>query len=260
MQSELNFGVIDSPLAGMRLYLSGSFRPDFKFKRDLAKYLEHDFGAKMMSESGSAGLLGLSKDTCAIVVDGQLEEKDQYKLEALDFDGYCIPVLTWDELKDILSGKREAHLAAPSKNLSITYDKLFHLRFSPITHLEGEGFAHPLGMKEVYVDKDIPGLYLLEQALGNIGAYTSVSFDPKKTDYCLLTRQCIERLRGGQKDAYIRGIEQRYNTSSEVKFTCKFLLEDELVGWLERRAREIGDEVSLDYITRYIRGRQTTPL
>ena len=90
------------------------------------------------------------------------------------------------------------------------------------------------------------------QSLGNIGAYSNFEFDPKSIDYCWLKNETINKLKKGEKDEFIQIITEKYNSSAANKFTYKFIIESEAVFWMLFRAKEIGDNVSLYYLNKYL--------
>ncbi len=235
-----------SPFCGARVYLSGKFSME---KKEIVALLDGN-GAVLRSEQSNA-LLGLSKETCVIIVGENRLVNDLVEAERLSFNGYNIPTISEAEMRTILSGDKEANFPKPIKNVDINYDFLFTSRFSPIVHLNFHELTHPLGKKDIFLYEVKGESHLLRTCLGNIGAYTSNDFDPNSTDYCWLRKETIEKLKRNEKDNFIQIITDKYNTSNSSQFNYKFIIEQEVVFWLENRAREIGDAISLDCITRY---------
>lgn len=238
-----------NPFDGVRVYLSGTFSVP---QSVIFSQLE-DAGAivKSIGPKGAIAPLNLAKTTCVIVTGKKQSESDLVKIEMLSHDGFHIPIITEDEMRLIISGKKEASFPLPTKKVDITFDFLFNSRVPKIIHFNFYEYTHPLGMKELFVH-DIQGKKdLLLQSLGNIGAYSNFEFDPKTIDYCWLKKETIEKLKKGEKDEFIQIITNKYNSSNSDKFSYKFIIESEAIFWMEYRAREIGDKISLDYITRY---------
>ncbi len=237
------------PFDGVRVFLSGTFSvPQSVIVEELI-----DAGAIGQKIGPKGGMLtqSLAKTTCVIIAGKKQNESDLLKIETLAHDGYHIPIITEDEMRLIISGKKQASFPLPVKNVDITFDFLFNSRVPKIIHFNFYEYIHPLGMKELFMH-DIKGKKdLLLQSLGNIGAYSNFEFDPKTIDYCWLKKETIEKLKKGEKDEFIQIITNKYNSSSSDKFTYKFIIESEAIFWMEYRAREIGDKISLDYITRY---------
>lgn len=237
------------PFDGVRVFLSGTFSvPQSVIVEELI-----DVGAIGQKIGPKGGMLtqSLAKTTCVIIAGKKQNESDLLKIETLAHDGYHIPIITEDEMRLIISGKKQASFPLPVKNVDITFDFLFNSRVPKIIHFNFYEYIHPLGMKELFMH-DIKGKKdLLLQSLGNIGAYSNFEFDPKTIDYCWLKKETIEKLKKGEKDEFIQIITNKYNSSSSDKFTYKFIIESEAIFWMEYRAREIGDKISLDYITRY---------
>lgn len=237
------------PFDGVRVFLSGTFSvPQSIIVEELI-----DAGAIGQKIGPKGGMLtqSLAKTTCVIIAGKKQNESDLLKIETLAHDGYHIPIITEDEMRLIISGKKQASFPLPVKNVDITFDFLFNSRVPKIIHFNFYEYIHPLGMKELFMH-DIKGKKdLLLQSLGNIGAYSNFEFDPKTIDYCWLKKETIEKLKKGEKDEFIQIITNKYNSSSSDKFTYKFIIESEAIFWMEYRAREIGDKISLDYITRY---------
>ncbi len=237
----------ESPFNGARAYLTGTFSTD---KRKIAKMLESE-GAVLSSESGSSNWLNISKDTCVIIAGENPDERDMEKTEILSFDGYHIPAITEEEMNNILSGKSKANFPKPEKHVDITFDSLFKSKFSPMLHFNFYEVKHPLGEREIFIKGVKGNLSLIEQSLGNIGAYAVHKFDPINTDYFWLTRETVEKLKAREKDEFIQHVTNTYNSSRSTKFTYRFIIEQEAVHWMEYRARELGDSQSLDYLMRY---------
>lgn len=237
------------PFDGVRVYLSGTFSvPQSEIIDKLI-----DAGAIGQRIGPKGGLLpqNLAKTTCVIIAGKKQNESDLLKIETLAHDGYHIPIITEDEMNLIISGKKRRTFPLPTKKVDITFDFLFNSKVSKIIHFNFYEYTHPLGQKELFMH-DIKGRKdLLLQSLGNIGAYSNSDFDPKTIDYCWLKKETIEKLKKGEKDEFIQIISNKYNSSNSDKFTYKFIIESEAIFWMEYRAKEIGDEISLDYITRY---------
>lgn len=237
------------PFDGVRVYLSGTFSvPQSVIINELI-----DAGAIGQKIGPKGGMLtqNLAKTTCVIIAGKKQNESDLLKIETLAHDGYHIPIITEDEMRLIIAGKKQASFPLPIKNVDITFDFLFNSRVPKIIHFNFYEYTHTLGMKELFL-YDIKGnKQLLYQSLGNIGAYSNFEFDPKTIDYCWLKKETIEKLKKGEKDEFIQIITDKYNSSNSDKFTYKFIIESEAIFWMEYRAREIGDKISLDYITRY---------
>ena len=237
------------PFDGVRVYLSGTFSvPQSVIINELI-----DAGAIGQKIGPKGGMLtqNLAKTTCVIIAGKKQSESDLLKIETLAHDGYHIPIITEDEMRLIIAGKKQASFPLPIKNVDITFDFLFNSRVPKIIHFNFYEYTHTLGMKELFLH-DIRGdKQLLYQSLGNIGAYSNFEFDPKTIDYCWLKKETIEKLKKGEKDEFIQIITDKYNSSNSDKFTYKFIIESEAIFWIEYRAKEIGDKISLDYITRY---------
>ncbi len=226
--------------------MSGKFSEE---KKKLVALLDNN-GAVLRSEQSNT-LLGLSKETCVIIAGKNRSDSDVVEAERLSFNGYNIPTISEAEMHTILSGDKEANFPKPIKSVDITYDFLFTSRFSPIVHLNFHELTHPLGKREIFLYEVKGESQFLRICLGNIGAYTNNDFDPNTTDYCWLRKETIEKLKRNEKDSFIQIITDKYNTSTSSQFNYKFIIEQEVIFWLENRAREIGDAISLEYITRY---------
>ncbi len=237
------------PFDGVRVYLSGTFN---KSQSEILDNLINN-GATGQIIGPKGGILSqnLSKTTQVIIAGNKQSDSDLLKIETLKHDGYHIPIISEKEMNLILNGEKEKKFPLPIKNLNITFDFLFNSKFPNILHFNFYEYTHSLYTKNLFMH-DIKGRKdLLLQSLGNIGAYSNFEFDPLNIDYCWLKRGTIEKLKNGEKDEFIQIITDKYNSSSHDKFTYKFIIESEALFWMEFRAREIGDDISLDYITRY---------
>lgn len=236
-----------NPFSGVRVYLSGNFSQN---KKIIAKHLQQ-LGASVMSVD-SSNYFGLSKETCVVISSGKLLEQEEMKLATLEHDGYHIPVITDTDMENIINGNKDASFPIPVKNVNITYDFIFDTHIPMIQHFNFYELFHPLSQKEIFFH-DIKGKKdLLLQSLGNIGSYSNFDFDPKTIDFCWLKSDTIDKLKRGEKDEFIRIITDKYNSSDSTKFTYKFIIESEAIYWMLYRAKTCGDNISLDYLNRYL--------
>lgn len=236
-----------NPFNGVRVYLSGSFsRPNTEiiFK---------------LTNAGANTKMGLAKTTCVIIAGYNQSDKDIEKIDILSHDGFHIPIINETEALSIIAGERDANFPEPVKSVNITYDFILNSRIPKIQHFDFHKYTHPLGQKELFLYEINGNKDLLSQSLGNIGAYSSSEFDPKSIDYCWLKKETIDNLKNGIKDKFIDIITNTYNKSDSDKFTYKFIIEAEAIYWMEYRATEIEDEVSLDLISRYKSSVKHTP-
>lgn len=238
----------DDILTEVRVFFCGKFTEPVPV---LADRMESRGAIVRSIAKSSPQLLGLSRETCVIVKGENPKASDLEKMQALDFDGYHIPVISETGLTNILNGTTKADFPKPVKKVSLTYDSIFKSGRTRIIHFDFFELTHRLGQKEIFLYNAPGNNFLLEQALGNIGAYSTSAFYPYETDYCWLTQETISKLKNGEKDEFIRIIEDTYNSSDSIKFTYKFIIGSEALYWMEYRARECGDDLSLDYITRY---------
>lgn len=229
-----------NPFKGARIYISGATS---KSKGEIELNL---------AKAGAITGIPLAKSTCVIIECGNQSDKDGKKIKTLDHDGFHIPIIKEEEMWDILDGKKKDYVfSTPIKCVNITYDFIFSPIIPHIIHFDFSTYTHPVGGKEIFFH-DIEGNKdLLLQSLGNIGAYSNFEFIPKEIDYCWLGRKTINKLKLGEKDELIQIITDKYNSSDSTKFTYKFIIEAEALFWMEYRAREVGDKISLDYVTRY---------
>lgn len=235
---------------GKRVYLLGTFSVP---KTEIIDILE-SVGAivRSIGPKGAIGPLNLAKTTCVIVAGKNQSRNDIEKIKILSHDGFHIPIITEEEMRDIANYKKHVDFPTPVKQVDITYDFLFNSIVPKIIHFNFYEYTHLLGQKELFL-YDIKGeKELLYQSLGNIGAYSNFEFDPKTIDYCWLKRETIEKLKKGEKDEFVKVITDKYNSSNNDKFTYKFIIESEAICWMEFRAREVKDDLSLGYITRYL--------
>lgn len=244
------FNYYQSPFDGVRIYLSGKFSCP---KEIIADKLE-SLGAivRTIGPVSATNYLGLSKETCVIIAANKLSEQENLKIDTLKHDGFHIPIISEKELNEILTGNKQVSFPTPVKNVNITFDFIFNSRTPMIQHFNFYEFYHPLGQKEIYF-QDLKGEKdLLLQSLGNIGAFSNFEFDPKTIDFCWLKTDTIELLKQGIKDKFIETITNKYNSSDANKFTYKFIVESEAIYWMLYRAKACGDELSYDYLTRYL--------
>lgn len=236
-------------LSGVRVYFCGKFSQKTSI---LADKMEARGAITRSITANKPTLLGLSKETCVIVKGKNVPEKDIAKILTLIHDGYHIPVISEADIDDILNGIKPSNFPAPIKSVDINFDSLFNSIVPKIIHFNFYGYTHPVGQKNIFLHNIRGDNFLLEQRLGNIGAYSCSSFDPYDVDYCWLKKDTIDLLRDGEKDDFIKIITDSYNSSSNTKFTYKFIIESEAIYWMVYRAKDIGDKVSLEYITRYL--------
>ena len=229
----------NTPFHGVRIYLSGTLSrstQEINFK---------------LANAGAITKMGLAKTTCVIIAGDDQNQDDIIKIATLKNDGFDIPIITESEMYDLLSGKKYKEFKEPIKDINITYDFIFSKQFPKIIHINAQLNTHPLGQKEIFINKKNANKYVLWQAIGNIGAYVTAEFDPKTTDYCWLETDTIRQLRNGEKDEFIKCIADAYNKSDSDKFTYKFLLSEEVIEWMRLRAKRIEDFASIDLIDKY---------
>lgn len=231
---------IGNPFNGARVYVSGTTskpKGEIEFK---------------LINAGAITKMGLAKTTCVIIEGENQSENDKIKIQTLTHDGFHIPIIKEEEMYNILDGEnKDIKFPIPVKNVDITYNFIFNSIIPKIVHFNFHEYTHTLGQKEIFFHKVNGSQGLLLQSLGNIGAYSNFEFNPKEIDFCWLNKETIEKLKTGEKDEFIQIITNKYNSSDSDKFTYKFIIETEALFWMEYRAREIGDEISLDYIERY---------
>lgn len=235
-----NNAEINNPFNGVRVYISGTTsksKGEIEFK---------------LANAGAVTKMGLAKTTCVIIKGENQSENDKIKIQTLIHDGFHIPIIQEEEMWNILDGEnKDVAFPVPVKSVDITYDFIFNSTVPKIVHFNFYEYTHPLSQKEIFFYKADSNQDLLLQCLGNIGAYSNFEFNPKEIDFCWLKKETIEKLKTGEKDKFIQIITDKYNSSDSDKFTYRFIIETEALFWMEYRAREIRDEISLDYITRY---------
>lgn len=230
-----------NPFYGVRVYISGALSQ---------RKSEIEF---MLERAGAITKKGLAKTTCVIIKGDTLSSDEKIKHLTLEHDGFHIPIISEEETRNILNGKiSNVSFHTPVKNVDITYDFIFSSLIPKIAHFNFYEYTHFLGQKELFMHDINGNKALLYQCLGNIGAYSSFEFNPYEIDFCWLKKETITKLKNGEKDDFIRIITDKYNSSDSTKFTYKFIIESEAIFWMKWRAMEIGDNISLDYITRYL--------
>lgn len=248
IQTLFNFDSKDI-LSEVRVYFCGKFSQKTSI---LADKLEARGAITRSITTSKPTLLGLSKETCVIVKGKDVPEKDTTKILTLAHDGYHIPIISESDIDNILNGVKPSDFPTPIKSVDINFDFLFNSIIPKIIHFNFYGYTHPIGQKNIFLHNIRGNHFLLEQSLGNIGAYSCSSFDPYDVDYCWLKKETIDLLKNGEKDDFIKIITDSYNSSSNTKFTYKFIIESEAIYWMLYRAKEIGDRISLEYITKYL--------
>lgn len=244
------FDIPNNAFSETRVYLSGTFSIP---KNTLGDKLE-SVGAivRSINSKGTKGWLGLSRDTCVIIAGKDIPDVDNEKIQTLLHDGFHIPVISESECLSILSGNKTYTFTKPVKNVDINYDFIFKSKIPTLQHFNFYEYTHPLGQKEIFLHGIKGNKDLLYQSLGNIGAYSNSEFDPMLIDFCWLREDTIKKLRNGEKDEFIQLITEKYNSSSSIKFTYKFIVESEAIYWMLYRAKSVGDKLSIDYLTRYL--------
>lgn len=186
-----------------------------------------------------------------VIGDNQTDE-EVLRIDTLLHDGFNIPKITEAELDFIISNdKNEREFLDVKKDVNITYDFIFNSSVKKIMPVQREEFTHYLGQKNIFIYKPIGDKNSLFQCLGNLGAVPVEYFDPNDIHYCWLTESTINKLRNGIKDDFIMHISNIYNSSACDKFTYKFILESEVLNFLEYRAKESNDDILIELYEKY---------
>lgn len=193
-----------------------------------------------------------SKNVCLIVTGSGVKEDHIKKINELKHDGYNLKVVNEVEFFGIVDRQAcDFNIAPPVKKVDITYDFILHSNIIPkVTHMPLDIGRHKLGSKDIYIKSSIGDIDAIAQCLGNLGAMTSYNISDS-IDYIWLTDSCVDNLKAGIKDDLIVEIESFYNSSKSTKFNYKFILESEVIDYIERRANELNDDFSLSLIEQF---------
>lgn len=193
-----------------------------------------------------------SKRAQLIVIGENAKFEHLQHIRVLKHDGYCIHTINEEEFIELAGSEcSELNLEIPVKKVEINYDYLFNSPvIEKIIRIEENAETHFLGAKEIYIQNTIGDIDALAQCLGNLGACVSYALSDD-TDYIWLSKSCVENLQSGLKDSLILEVERFYNSSKSTKFNYQFLLEDNILNYIEKRATELDDEISLDLFERF---------
>lgn len=146
-------------------------------------------------------------------------------------------------------------------DINITYDFLFRKKangeYYHILSINKNSTINPLYNKEVYIpiikkDRDI-----LFQSLGYTGCYANNYFD-QTIDYIILPDCTVDNFQFGIKDDFIKWIEstceEQKRKSKDPKrwrFNMTFILENEVIGFIKKRAERVEEDCILDLMRNY---------
>lgn len=219
----------------------------------LGKFEEQKTIREIKKKLGANAVSRPSKKTHLVVLGSDPNQNNYDHLQMLKHDGYFIPVINESEFVALVeTNESDLNLSLPIKNVNITYDYIFNCPIlEKVTKMSTDVLTHALGGKEIYIRTTHGNLDALAQCLGNIGASVSYTLSDD-TDYIWLNSECVKDLKTGVKDDLINEVEEFYNSYNSPKFLYKFLMEEDVLNFIERRAKEINDEYSLDLYNRFM--------
>lgn len=192
-----------------------------------------------------------SKNVQLIIKGDNISKDHEDHIQLLEHDGFSIPSISYDELKKAINGEKiELKIKAIRKKVNITHKFLFDSKIEKVVRMNPVGYTHFLGGKEVFIFDPQGDFHTLAQCLGNIGAIPTREMSDS-TDYIWLPESTIFDLKKGNKDKLIKFVEKYYNSSSSDKFLYKFILAEDVMQFLERRANEINDDISTHLLDVY---------
>ncbi len=224
---------MEQPFKGISVFLSGEF------------LIEKEELFRKIQVAGTYCVEDITKANVVIIGSGQqsLDVVSQ-RVKCKFWDGWEILTITEEQALEILLS--QGHRYTPEEwgkingdywlkkfkvsprriDINITFDSLFNTTYSPIVYFTDDKDVPTLEGKEVFMfsmENDPVKLFLEQQ-----GAIVKDTFDPTKTDYCLLRESTLEKLKNGEKDRFIRTIEETYNKSKCSKFPYQFLFNNEM--------------------------------
>lgn len=143
--------------------------------------------------------------------------------------------------------------------IDITYDFLFRKKangeYNHILSIDKNSITNPLYNKEIYVPAIDKNRDILFQLLGYTGSYANNYFD-NTIDYILLPDQTVDSFQFGIKDDIIKWIEgscaeQKRKNPKRWRFNMIFILENEVVGFIKKRAERVEEDCILDLMKNY---------
>ncbi len=106
--------------------------------------------------------------------------------------------------------------------------------------------------KEVYFSEGFAGnIYLLFQSLGNLGAFARREDLDKDVSIIVISNRIIDRFYDGEKNPFIKELETKLNQNNSPYRRIKFISEDQLIWYLENRAKITNSNQLKDLIKDY---------
>ena len=145
--------------------------------------------------------------------------------------------------------------------INITYEFLFgknaNGEYNHILSIDKNSITNPLYDKEIYVPTIDKNRDILFQSLGYTGCYANNYFD-QTIDYILLPDRTIDSFQFGIKDDTIKWIEstceeqkRKSKNPKRWKFNMTFILENEVVEFVKKRAERVGENCIIELMKNY---------
>ena len=224
----------ESPFYGKKIVITG----DFFLKRSKIAEMLKSWGADMQQ--------GISKFTDYVLVGNKPGPSKLKEIEKLKYNGYNIKVLDEDDLRVILKdGVSWDPSKEVKKSLDLTYEHL-------IRNLILFNGRNVISSKELFFVKELKGnLDYLRSIAGCLGAFTNSVIDDDITIF-VISKNTIDLLEEGFKDAAIKEIEYYYNKTASVVFNYKFITDSEIIDYCNYRLSAYGrDDVLHDLCDKY---------
>lgn len=106
--------------------------------------------------------------------------------------------------------------------------------------------------KEIFLTEGFKGdtQYLL-QSFGNVGAYPRSKDLDKNVSYIIISNKWIDLFESGVQIEFITDLENRLNQNSSPYRKMKFLTEEQVIWYFEKRAKVNNDELLGNLIKKY---------
>lgn len=143
--------------------------------------------------------------------------------------------------------------------MEITYDFIFKKKangeYYYIQPIDKNSIINPLYNKEIYVPAIERNRDILIQSLGYMGCCSNNYFD-STIDYIFLPDSTVDNFQFGIKDDIIKWIEsacedQKSKNPKLWKFSMKFIIENEVIDYIKKRAERVGEDCILDLMKNY---------
>lgn len=240
---------------GLKVCLVGSFSiPTQVLNKQLRSLGVIDSIDRVVSSTKSTSSFPAKESTNLFVIGSNAPQECIARYEMNCHDGYKAVKISEEDLYALMRG--EIFIDIPktiTKHINLDYNyycwtapsNQYSHKSSPFIY-DMNSVHSPVYGRELYVPK-IEGVnyYALVQIIGNLGGFSNDQNLPN-SDMILLSDETVEKLKRGEKDSVIQGIEDKYNNSDAKIFNCCFTCLSDFLKWVDYRLSKCPDASTIE--------------